>query len=355
MKKTFDAIGIMSGTSLDGVDLAYCVFELQGEKWQYSIEAAGTYPYDEDFKRKLVSAMNTDAEHFCRLHVESGIYFGNIVNEFIAGHRIKPGLIGSHGHTVFHQPEHSMSIQIGSGAHISAITGIETVCDFRMTDAALGGQGAPLVPIGDRFLFSEYDYCLNLGGIANISFDDSGGNRIAFDICPVNMALNMLAMEQNQEFDENGKMASRGDINMDLLAQLNALAYYSLTPPKTLGKEWFDKNLSTLITDRSVPVEARMRTMTEHIAFQISKCMSRAKSKKVLVTGGGAFNKFLVEKIREQSGQEIIVPDARLVKFKEALIFAFLGVLRKAGMINTLSSVTGAIRNSSGGAIFAGN
>ncbi|MFI5218705.1 MAG: anhydro-N-acetylmuramic acid kinase [Bacteroidia bacterium] len=356
--KEYKTIGLMSGTSLDGVDIAYCVFQKKSGLWKYKILHAETIQYNYQWKNRLANLHKSDAETFVKTHTQLGKYFGELINKFIKKYKIKPDLISSHGHTVFHQPENGFTSQIGDGTQIAAITGIKTVCDFRSRDLALKGQGAPLVPVGDRLLFSEYDYCLNLGGIANISFEKRK-QRIAFDICPVNMALNDLANEAGFDFDNKGKLSSKGKINSKLLEKLNTLEFYRIPPPKSLGKEWYEHNFKTVLKKSKIKLPDRLRTVTEHIAKQISSVVNNQSgsknitAKKILVTGGGAHNDFLIQCIAEKTRAQVIIPLKKIIDFKEALVFAFLGVLRMNNEINILKSVTGAMHDHSGGAIYS--
>jgi anhydro-N-acetylmuramic acid kinase len=348
MKKYF-AIGLMSGTSLDGVDIAYCRFIENNGKWEFDIIDATTVEYSEEWIERLTNSMKSDAESLALLNIEYGHYLGSITREFIREKGFAPDLISSHGHTIFHQPEKKLTLQIGDGAAIAAETGIPAVCDFRSTDVALGGQGAPLVPIGDKLLFSDYDYCINIGGIANISYEDKG-KRIAYDICPANMALNYLSEKLGQKYDDGGRFAASGKPVIDLLSELDSLKYYNLNPPKSLGKEWVFDSFIPIIEKYSIPVQDALNTVTEHIAGQISETLQ--KQGKTLITGGGANNTFLINRIKEKSKTEIVIPDRTLIDFKEALIFAFMGVLRWRNEINIFSSVTGATLDHSGGAVY---
>ncbi|HLG33410.1 MAG TPA: anhydro-N-acetylmuramic acid kinase, partial [Bacteroidia bacterium] len=289
------------------------------------------------------------------LNVEYGHYLGGIINQFLSGGNDKTDFISSHGHTIFHQPEQRFTLQIGDGASLAAETGLTVVCDFRSGDVALGGQGAPLVPIGDRILFSEYDYCVNIGGIANISFEENN-QRIAFDICPANQLLNKLCEGHNPDFDKDGLSARAGNISTELLNRLNEFSYYNsrTAGPKSLGNEHIAECFFPLLSSSAVSQEDKLRTCTEHIVEKISETINHGNSsvQKVLLTGGGAFNKFLVEVLKEKTHHEIILPSEEIIKFKEALVFAFLGVLRMRNEINILKSVTGASRDSVGGATF---
>lgn len=354
----YSAIGIMSGTSLDGVDLAYCIFNKTNDHWNYKIEIAETIPYTDEWRMRLSSLMQSDASTYAQTHAELGKYFGTLAKKFINQHQLKPNLIASHGHTVFHQPQKGFTAQVGDGSQIAALTGVDTVCDFRSKDVALGGQGAPLVPIGDQLLFSDYDMCINLGGIANISYQKNN-QRIAYDICPVNIVLNELASLTGKIYDEDGKLAEAGFVDKDLLDAFNNLEYYKQSPPKSIGKEWIDKSFLPLVYDSPVSVEDRAATVCEHIDEQILKAINEATlvsakntSLKILITGGGAFNKYLVQLLRKSTFHQIIIPDEQTIAFKEALIFAFLGVLFLCDEVNVLSSVTGASRNHIGGAFY---
>jgi anhydro-N-acetylmuramic acid kinase len=351
--KTYKVIGIMSGTSLDGVDIAYCIFVEDNDIWKYKIEIAETYNYNSYWKEILSTAAHADSFDFIRIHKQYGNFLGGLVSEFILRNKIAPDFIASHGHTIFHQPDKKITFQIGDGAELAAACGYPVVCDFRSIDVALGGQGAPLVPVGDKLLFGNYDYCLNLGGIANISFEEKG-KRIAFDICPANMALNNIVEMLGKSYDDKGAIATSGHVNRILLNKLNELDYYNLHSPKSLGKEWVFDLFMPMINAFDIPVEDKLCTICVHIAMQISAAAPYTAVENILVTGGGAYNTFLMEKIRSLCPAKIVIPDNKNVEFKEALIFAFLGVLRMRGEVNCLSSVTGAIKDSVGGTIYFG-
>ncbi len=343
-------IGLMSGTSLDGLDICYTQFDLENGKWIYKIINADSVEYDADLKEKLATAQNMSALDYALLNSDYGLYLGQKVKEFIAKYDAKPDYIASHGHTIFHQPAKHLTTQIGSGAGIAAESGIDTICDFRTVDVALGGQGAPLVPVGDRNLFAEYTYCLNLGGFSNISSEGEGGKRKAYDISPVNYVLNHYTRQIGLEFDRDGEMARAGEINLTLLQKLNDLEFYSQKGPKSLGREWVEDIVIPLIDSFGLSINDRLATFCEHNAIQISR---HIKGGKVLLTGGGAFNKYLVERMSVNAPQcEYFVPDAQTVNFKEALIFAFLGALFVHDIPSCLSSVTGARYDNIGGALY---
>ncbi len=351
--KVYKAIGIMSGTSLDGVDLAYCEFGKSGESWSFAIKQAETLPYTSEWRAKLAKAPQQSGLNLAFTNNQLGKYFGEITLDFIQKHRLNPDFIASHGHTIFHRPNEGLTLQIGSGAEIAAQTGLTTVCDFRSLDIALGGQGAPLVPVGDRLLFTDFRFCLNLGGFANISFDDAG-QRIAFDVCPLNTVLNFLANQINLDFDKDGLVASEGNVDQNLLSALNEIAFYSQKSPKSLGREWLETCFMPVLSNFSLDMPDKMRTVVEHFAFQIAAATKNKPAGKMLITGGGALNHFLVERISVHSSNKIVIPNPQIINFKEALIFAFLGVLRLNGTPNCLSSVTGACYDNIGGAVYFG-
>jgi anhydro-N-acetylmuramic acid kinase len=352
MKNEYYALGIMSGTSLDGLDLALCHFT-KNDDWNYKIIAATTVEYTDCLREKLANALTLSAYEFAILDVELGRYIAAKVNEFLSTQNVKPNFIASHGHTTFHQPQIGLTLQIGNGAVIAAQTGITTVCDFRTTDVALGGQGAPLVPIGDELLFARYDACLNLGGISNISFN-ADGKRLAFDISPCNMALNYLANKLNLKYDKDGENARKGNVNIQLLNNLNSIDFYKKAGAKSLGKEWFDTVFLPYLEASEISIYDKLRTVTEHISIQLQQVLPFAHNATILVTGGGARNVFLIERLAEISQQKIIIPDAETIDFKEAIIFAFLGVLRMRGENNCLKNVTGADVDNCGGCVYMG-
>lgn len=354
--KKYDVVGLMSGTSLDGLDLAYVQFQ-KSDEWKFQIIACKSTPFDSKLREKLASAHNASAILLKKLDHQLGTWLGEQVKHFLSRLNLKPDLIVSHGHTIFHQPDAGLTLQIGDAYQIMLITGIKTICDLRSLDVALGGQGAPLVPVGDKLLFGAYEYCLNLGGFSNISYDRQG-KRIAFDICPVNTVLNTLAGRLGLQYDEDGLLARKGRTNPGLLKEFNSLDYYSLQPPKSLGIEWVEENVYPLLKEDSA--ENLLNTFTHHIADQIARSVSSSvetftgKVPKLLVTGGGARNTYLIECLQNMLKDqiEIVVPEQEIIDFKEAIIFAFLGLLRLLGKNNTWSSVTGATRDASGGLIF---
>ncbi|MEI6346765.1 MAG: anhydro-N-acetylmuramic acid kinase [Bacteroidota bacterium] len=351
--KEYRVIGLMSGTSLDGLDIAYCKFAFNNEHWTYEIVKATTIDYNQSWRGQLSDADLLSGNDLWRLHVQLGHYFGKQVKEFISNNEFQVDFVCSSGHTVFHRPELGYTAQIGDGASIAAECGIDTICDFRSSDVAFGGQGAPLVPIGDKLLFSNYDYCLNIGGICNISFNHNN-ERIAWDVAPANMLLNYYASSINLLFDNNGDIAASGILNQPLLKMLNNIEYYHTQYPKSLGKEYVFENFINLIDKFEIPVADIMATICEHIAIEVSKSIYSTTNKRLLITGGGALNTYLISRIKAHSKHEVVIPEIKLIHYKEALIFGFLGVLRIECQENCLKEVTGALQNCISGAIYKG-
>lgn len=343
----------MSGTSLDGLDIVLCHFAKQPEKWNFKIIGNKTVPYPPSWKFKLDNADRLTGLDLVLLDHEYGTFLGQSVCDFLAENPGDLDFIASHGHTVFHQPEKRLTCQIGNGASLAAVTGFKVIADFRTVDVALGGQGAPLVPVGDEYLFPEYDYCLNLGGFGNLSFNTKG-KQIAFDICPVNMAINSLMQKVNLEIDLDGEKGRSGSIIPELLIKLNAIEFYHMKGPRSLGKEWFESTFLPIIEKDDLSLRDLLRTAYEHMAVQINKAIAGNEKQTVLVTGGGTHNTFLIERIKSNSRVQFIIPDTKIIDYKEALVFAFMGVLRDRDEINCFASVTGASRDSIGGTVYAG-
>ena len=365
----YRAIGVMSGSSLDGLDIAFAEFQENAGQWSYEIREADCYSYSNEWIEKLRTATSFTALDYQLLHVEYGHYIGKQINKFISERNLhyQVALISSHGHTSFHVPSQKMTAQLGDGAAIAAETQFPVVTDLRALDLAFGGQGAPIVPIGEKWLLGDYNYFLNLGGIANISF--KAEPYIAFDVCSANRVLNMLANTAGKEYDDRGQMAEKGKINEDLLSDLNSLDYYRQSYPKSLANDFGTNIVYSMIRDSKIEMHDALRTYVEHIVVQINNAITNANHSittpitpptlpsKLLATGGGAFNDFLVQQLREKLNKlniDVIVPEENLIKYKEAMIMAFMGVLRWRQEYNVLSSVTGAIRDSIGGALWIG-
>ncbi|HEU5146949.1 MAG TPA: anhydro-N-acetylmuramic acid kinase [Chryseosolibacter sp.] len=351
VKSKYKVIGMMSGTSLDGLDLAYCVFQNGASGWKYTIEKTATLKYSSDWLAKLSQAHTLPGVELMALDAAYGSYLGKAARAFADKHALKPDFIASHGHTVFHQPQKKFTTQIGNGFNLHAACMIPVVCDFRMQDVAFGGEGAPLVPAGDKFLFHQYDVCLNLGGIANLSVDVKG-KRMAFDICFCNMGLNYLAAEAGKKYDKGGALAAAGAVNDKMLASLQKVYRKCRKKRPSLGREIFETDILSLLDDKQIPLEDRICTFTESSAREICEAIKEHKhNAQVLCTGGGAFNAFLIARMLDNGEDDMtfIIPEDDVVKFKEALVFGFLGVLRVRDEVNCLRSVTHALRDTSSG------
>ena len=336
---------------MDGVDLEYCTFWETENGYSYELGVCETIPYPEKWLLWLKTLPVASASEYAEIHTDYGRFIGKITHDFVKRNRLNVDFVASHGHTIFHNPSKHFTSQIGDGSAIAAECGLPVICDFRSGDVAAGGQGAPLVPVGDELLFGEYDYCLNLGGFANISMSVNG-KRIAYDISPANIILNHIAGQKGKPYDKNGEMASSGIIHTELLQTLNSLGYYNMHPPKSLGREWIEKEILPMLPLYNISPEDAACTFCEHIAIQIAFCLQNDSGKKMLVTGGGAFNTYLVQRIEANTTVELVIPDDKTVNYKEALVFAFLGLLRMQGKPNCLASVTGASHDVSGGAIY---
>ena len=351
-KEKYTIIGVMSGTSLDGVDLAHIVFTVKNNKWDFQILESETVSYSIDWLNKLKIAVDFSEAALEKLNQDYTQLLAVIISDFIEKYEIKDlDAVCSHGHTILHQPQNGFTLQIGNLPEIATLINQTVVCDFRVQDVQLGGQGAPLVPIGDRILFSEYEYCMNLGGFSNVSFEQNN-KRIAFDISPVNTVLNFYANQLGLDYDDKGSISRTGICNKELLNELNALDFYQKKHPKSLGFEFVKETVLPIIEKYSIPIEDKLHTFTEHVALQIALALPN-KNGSLFITGGGAYNDFLIERVQYHLPKmKLIIPSAKILEFKEALIFALLGVLKLRGEINVLSSVTGAKTDHSSGVIY---
>ena len=351
----YSMIGLMSGTSGDGLDLAYCHYE-KIDHWSFEILHSMTIPFPKDMGEKLMKSHLLSAFDLMILDVDFGRWMGEKVKEFCQENQIFPQAVCSHGHTVFHQPDKGLSLQIGNGWALHQTCGLKVINDFRMLDVQLGGQGAPLVPIGDQLFFPQIDFCINLGGIANISMD-ANGKRMAFDCCPFNLLLNEQANILGSQYDNGGDWAKEGSVNISLFNQLNDLPFYANNEPKSLGREDMEQEFLPLIRNSGLTEKDTLCTLVEHYAFQISEVIQSYPAKEIpliLITGGGAYNTYFIERLDHhlQGKWSQFAASSELIEFKEALVFGFLGVLRLRDENNSLSSVTGAKQDSCGGTIY---
>lgn len=349
MTNSINIIGLMSGTSVDGLDICYVSFD-NNDPSKYEIIDCETIDYDDNLKTKLKNVIEMDNDQIKQIDKEFGEFIGLNVLKFIKKNTLyKADLISSHGHTVFHEPKFNKTLQIGNGEIINKITKIKTVNNFREQDIQLGGQGAPLVPIGDKLLFDDYKYCLNLGGFTNISVKDSR-TIFAYDICPLNTVLNHYANKLGYECDLGGKLSKKGVINIDLFNELNDLDYYKKSYPKSLGLEFVIENIFPITEKYKIKEVDILATYIEHASFQIKRNIDNGS--KVLLTGGGTFNNNLIKTLNHDSKINFIVPDKTIINYKESLIFALLGYLKINGKVNCLRSVTGASNDHSSGDIY---
>jgi len=346
----------MSGTSLDGLDLCYCHISKTGDKWEFEIKETKSVSYSEDMRSELKDSIYLKADELLRFHNTYGTWLGQQAKAFIVENQLKVDFIASHGHTTHHQPENGLTFQIGSGQHLANESQCKVICDFRTNDIALGGQGAPLVPIGDELFFDTYDFCLNLGGISNISLKQKG-KRIAYDIGLANMILNHITHKIDMAYDMGGELARKGSINQEMLEKLNALKYYLLPHPKSIGYEWFLEKVIPIVDETDDTTENLLHTAIHHICIKVAQQVQLNASQKeqtLFVTGGGALNNFMIETLQKELGDntKVIVPSNTLIEFKEAMVFALMGTLRIEQEINVLKSVTGAKRDSSSGIVY---
>jgi anhydro-N-acetylmuramic acid kinase len=350
--KTYKVLGIMSGTSLDGIDLCLTEFKRIKDDWSYQIQATRIQKYSEEWEKELTNIESKSAVDLVELDFRYGKYLGEVAHKFLSEKEESVDAIASHGHTIFHQIKRGFTYQLGNGASIAAASKTVCVSDFRSLDVALGGQGAPLVPFGDEKLFGSYNACINLGGIANVSFHKEG-ERIAFDVCPCNMVSNYFMQKFHQsEYDKDGELSRSGKLIPELYKALNEVAFFKTVGPKSLGKEWIFETIIPLMEKHQQTSADLLFTYSKHIAFQIANTLkSNNIHSNILFTGGGSKNKFLVELLKAE-GLEFELPKEQIIDFKEALIFAFLGLNRILSENNTLKSVTGARKNSCGGSIY---
>ncbi len=340
----------MSGTSLDGIDVLYSKY-VYTNRWKFEILKFETISYSEEWKQILKTLTQFSKSDLKQVDNDYSKLLASEISTFIRSNNIQDiDFVASHGHTALHNPKEGYTYQIGNQQILADVLKLKIICDFRVQDVQLGGQGAPLVPIGDKLLFSDYHYCINLGGFANISFENNN-QRIAFDICPINIILNYYVAKLGFDYDDKGNIAKSGTVNNTLLEELDNLEFYNLKAPKSLSLEWVENVVFPIIESYNLEVKDILKTVVEHAAIQIAKCLN-LKQSKVLITGGGAYNLFLIERLSTLSITTIIIPNSTIVEYKEALIFGLLGVLKYRNEVNCLMSVTGASKNHSSGQIF---
>ncbi len=348
-------LGLMSGSSLDGIDIADCTFNIKPEKVKFEINSALTLPYPKKLQSALLKAAQISTDELKLLDIKYSEWIAGKLKELFNG-RSEISLIGIHGHTVFHKPEEGFSLQLGKGEIIHSKIGLPLVTDFRNADIKAGGQGAPLSPKGDLDLFPGYDAFLNLGGISNFSVKTSGRSIIGFDICPFNLALNELAQQKGFDYDKDGNLASQGTVIEPLLEQLNSIEFYKDKKPKSIDRIWYENTFQPIIQSfyKDYKIEDIIHTVNIHQAIQIANVLNHflGKEEKILASGGGVHNRYFTELLKIKLMSKLIIPEASIADYKEAIIFAYLALLKALGMTNCIAQVTGAKRDSIGGVLF---
>ncbi len=355
----YKVIGTMSGSSMDGLDIVYVHIEEIGGTWNFDIKEAACISFTNTWKQTLQNITNTSAKELLLTHTTFGKWMGEQIQTFITEKNLehKIDFIASHGHTVFHEPQLGMTFQMGDGAGIVAQTNLPVITDLRNMDVAFGGQGAPIVPIAEKYLWQGYTYFLNLGGIANISIH-TNDTVIAYDICAANRVLNILANELGKEYDKDGEESGKGNIQEDLLYELNRQEYFAKPAPKSLANEFGTDTILAILSKYAISIQDKLRTFAEHICIQIANIetsTSNIQPSTLLVTGGGANNKFLISLLAHKlkaKNIEVVIPDTQTIEYKEAVAMALIGVLRWRDEVNVLHTVTGASQSSIGGALW---
>lgn len=355
-RNVYRVIATMSGSSLDGLDIAYAHIQLDPEP-AFRIVAADTFAYTDAELQVLrtVSRTGTHADD------QTDQWFGAVSAAYISAFLRQLGyppvdLVASHGHTTLHKPSLGISQQIGDPQVMANALRLPVIARFRQADVDAGGQGAPLVPLCDQLFFSEYDACLNIGGIANISFETPQG-RVGFDICGANQILNFFAEQAGWPYDAEGEMAAAGEMDPALFDQLNAVPFLAAPYPKSLDNHFVHRAFIEPLQRAPLMLNDKLATAAHHIAYQIARVIEQQPGRRaladyrLLVTGGGAFNRHLIRLIRDHARIQVQLPDTIIIQYKEALAMALMGVLRFQNRSNFLPSVTGASAAVSGGVI----
>lgn len=348
-------LGLMSGSSLDGLDLCLVSLDYHDQNWLFQILTSDCIVYDTAWTERLKNAHSLDARSLYALNISYAKETARLVSSFLADHKIDSknvDFVTSHGHTVFHQPQLGYTLQIGDGATLAAALQIDVISDLRAKDISYGGQGAPIVPIADLLLFAEYEACLNIGGIANISFKQDP-SIIAYDICFANQALNYLSQKVQKSYDDKGSIARSGSLISSLQQELLSLDFHQKKYPKSLANEWIREQVLPILESyhqQGAALPDLMHTSVDVIAELITREMNlHAHTGKMMIAGGGAYNDFLIEQIRAKTSWHVILPSHDIIQYKEALAMAFIGYLRIHEQPNVLASVTGASTDTSSG------
>lgn len=361
-------IGLMSGTSMDGVDAALCEFE--GAIFK-RVNATHSLEYPPALRQQLLKLQRAETSialsEFAELDELTADVFAQVTNDLLIQTGLVPAQItalGSHGQTVFHDPLHARSsLQLGDPNRIAVRTGISTVADFRRKDIALGGHGAPLVPAFHQAMFGaahESRCVLNLGGIANITLLPKDKQTVrGFDTGPGNGLMDEWAqLHLNRAFDADGAFAAQGQLHDELLAALLADTYFQQAPPKSTGRdqfhlEWVRRCYPTL---GALPPADVQRTLTELTARSVADAIKAhaPATQRLLVCGGGARNGCLMQRLRELTGLSVELTDAYGLptQWVEAAAFAWLAMRRVNGLSGNLPAVTGASKETVLGGLF---
>lgn len=334
-------VGLMSGSSLDGIDLALVSFVLDANNdlVNWHIIDTALVPFDNKWNKRLTTYQGLSVDDYFLLESDFSLLLGEHIKKVVAHHDIKA--VGVHGHTLAHIPEKNISIQLGNGGLIASIAEVDVVTDFRIQDIGAGGQGAPIVPAVERALFPDYKYFLNLGGIVNVSNHSDHQHVTAFDIGPCNQLLNHLSSRLNLPYDNDGAIARTGTFHPDVMEAVLRLPYFNKTGAKSLSNQWIQDSVLPMF-DKLRPADA-LRTAVELIATTIAQALNGPG--RVLITGGGAHNTYLIERLRKNIGDKPIVlhlPEKQLIDFKEALLMAYMAYSRVYHKKNVFKSVTGA-------------
>ena len=347
--------GVMSGSSLDGLDMAICNIERAPfGQFDWSIERADTFSFPDALSDLLMSTYEGSASNIYSVEQEFSKFSANCIKTFIDDSSVD--YVGMHGHTIFHHPEDGYTVQIGNGQFIAHRIGIPVICEMRSKDIALGGQGAPLAPTVEKYLLSEFTAFLNLGGIANISLHQDD-KITAFDITACNQPLNYLCQKHfDLPYDNEGKLAAKGKLDTDLLEKLNALPYLTMEPPKSLANTWVINDFMSIVNDHIAPHKNKLNTIVQHMAIQTAKSLENMSPETaVYATGGGVFNKFMMKCLSSQLSKQGIVleaADSMMAEFKEALLMALMAYLSVHELPNSFASVTGAKKDNCNGVVY---
>jgi len=342
--------GVMSGSSLDGLDIAIVHFSPNSDwqlLWSYDI------PYTPEWVSRLKNYHLLSSTEYVSLKFDFSRYIGELVGDALGDYSGNVDYVSFHGHTLLHLPEKGITEQIGNGGVLAAILNIPTITDFRTQDVTKGGVGTPLAPLVELNLFKGHDYYLNLGGIANITKLIDAAKLMAYDVCPCNQVLNYFSNQMGKDYDEGGEIARSGTINKNLIDYLNSIPYFDQNPPKSLDNNW--------IMNEVIPnfpagkIEDTLHTFCNWVAECIANEVEESKASSLMVSGGGAHNTYFMECLTSRLSSkncELHLPSKEIIDFKEAILMSLMAYKYINGESNVLCSVTGASSDSIGGALY---